>query len=138
MPVPGDRRGGMKDQCFSHRAPCDTQSRSTPISRSESFNPDDTGGIRIAAFVAVIRGTTSAGLIARVLASGPWHPKHLSDKIGRTSRLNESSCADKLDTTMSVSSKVWGRLAICGRLAIGLFGAAINVQLESCTTSVCH
>ena len=106
----------MNDQCFCHVAPCSIHRVSSATCRAVSGSPADVPpwprGIRTAGFVAVTRLIIwllagSPGTIAKrpplnaclapssrssrsvaICDAGPWHWKHLSDRIGRMSRLN--------------------------------------------------
>ena len=119
--VPGFFTGARNAQCPSHFAPCSTHARSVSISAAVNATPAETGGIRIAGIAAVIRrinllATTSPGTIARfaasslssrsaipfAFASGPWHAKHLSERMGRTSRLN---CTSAAPAAMAIAKK---------------------------------
>ena len=104
--------GGWKDQCSSQGAPSSIQRRSTARSDSVRDLPDRSGGMRSSSNSGAIRYSSSlsstfpattawppvesAAVIpsrestrrpaSRVSGSGPWHWKHLSERIGRTSR----------------------------------------------------
>ena len=101
------RLGGMNAQCFSHLAPCEIHARSVSMSLDVNARPESTGGIRSSGSAWVMRLNNSlplglpAVMIAwpgapvssrrsalRLAASGPWHSKQFSERIGRTSRLN--------------------------------------------------
>ena len=104
--------GGSKAQCVDHVAPCSTQRRSTATWSAVSCLPLFLGGMCSSGSSLSIRTISSLssglpGTIARpplsslanapsfvssrrpalrVLSSGPWQAKQLSERIGRTSR----------------------------------------------------
>jgi len=112
--------GRNKRPVLLHLAPWAIQRRNVSISGSASFRPDQAGGIRRASS-AVTRFSSSLeagspGTIARrpprspfadasmssrkgapfLTESGPWQVKHLSERIGRTSRLNSTSPVERV------------------------------------------
>ncbi len=107
------RAGAISAQCFSHFPPCATHAFNVSICFAESGRANFAGGMRSFASSAVTRemsspfsglpGTNSGcsrfcvagsrsrrNFALRLSASGPWHWKQWSARIGRTSRLKST------------------------------------------------
>ena len=109
--------GGINAQCFLYSAPWAIQRSNVCFSFADRVLWDRTGGIRISSSSAnrirrinsldsgwpgtMARSPLSSAAMAvsnwsrrkppsTCLASGPWQARHLSDKIGRTSRLKST------------------------------------------------
>ena len=143
------RLGGMKAQCFCHSAPCSIQRRIDSFSAPVSKRPMSDGGMTSSGLSVVMRryaslppglpatnGRTPSSLrnapssvssrrpALRWLASGPWHWKQLSERIGRMSRLNSMLLPSSATTgerrlasriaTVSVRWVGWLRCRITG------------------------
>ena len=123
--------GGVNDQWACHSAPSAIQRRSVSISsgvsvlwlsaggiRSDSSSlvmrainslasgsPGDTGVIPDSASPIALSRWSSRKPALRDAASGPWQAKHLSDRIGRTSRLKLTGTSPAAALAVAKTSK---------------------------------
>ena len=118
-------RGGSYAQCLPHFAPASTQAFSVAFCAAVSLSFESGGGIcssgssekirAMSSLTSLLPGTitsafascsrSSRSFALRALPSGPWHVKHVSERIGSTSRLKSTAAfADNGSSKIAMST----------------------------------
>jgi hypothetical protein len=137
------RCGAMKAQCCSYSAPSSIHCFSMAACLAEIFFPVFGGGMTSSSSIVMIRlinslsegvpGTTAAessldaiaparvssrNLALRSSASGPWHAKQLSERIGRISRLKLSLRPSAAESVTSISITTGMALSALNKMTV--------------------